>query len=242
MVVDSVVLVHGLRTSSTMWRAQVEALESAGFAVSVPDLPGHGARMSERFTLDRAIATIDRAVADAPGDTYLCGFSLGGYLSLHWAGLEPRAITGVLAASCGTTPYKVALETWRMAAKAIHRLPDRGRAFNDFAVRLAVRDPLLADDVLRGGVALEVMDDALRELRPLRPIQSLSRIKQPVLLVNGSLDHFRMQERAYLRAAPNARLVHVRGATHMVSLTRSRAFTDLLLDAVGRVAAPAPRW
>ncbi len=98
-----------------------------------------------------------------------------------------------------------------------------------------MRDPLLADDVLRGGVALEVMDDALRELRPLRPIQSLSRIEQPVLLVNGSLDHFRMQERAYLRAARNARLVHVRGATHMVSLTRSRAFTDLLLDAVGRV-------
>ena len=104
-----------------------------------------------------------------------------------------------------------------------------------------MRDPRLADDVIRGGVPLDVMDDALRELRPLRPIESLRRIEQPVLLVNGALDHFRWQERAYLRAGRNARLVRVAGATHMVSLTRSRQFTDLLLDAVGRVAAhPAP--
>jgi pimeloyl-ACP methyl ester carboxylesterase len=241
-MVDSVVLVHGLRTSSSMWRAQVEALESAGYAVAAPDLPGHGARMSERFTLDRAIATIDDAVAAAPGESFLCGFSLGGYLALHWAGAEPRRVRGILAASCGTTPYRVALDTWRVAARAIHRLPDRGLGLNNWAVRVAVRDPHLVDDVLRGGVALEVMDDALRELRPLRPIESLRRIEAPVLLVNGKLDHFRMQERAYLRAARDGRLVHIPGATHMVSLTRSRQFTDTLVDAIRRVAAHPARW
>jgi pimeloyl-ACP methyl ester carboxylesterase len=233
-MVDSVVLLHGLRTSATMWRVQIEALEAAGLAVVAPDFPGHGTRIGERFTLERALATIDQAVDAAPGETYLCGFSLGGYLSLHWAGLRPRSVRGILAASCGTTPYRVALDTWRLAARAIHLLPDRGLGFNNAAVRAIVRDPALADDVIRGGVAVDVMDDALRELRPLRPIDSLRRIPQPVLLVNGTYDHFRLQERAYLRAAPDARLVHLRGP-HMVSVTRSREFTETLLDAVGRV-------
>jgi pimeloyl-ACP methyl ester carboxylesterase len=231
------VLVHGLRTSATMWRAQAEALRELGHEAIVPDLPGHGTRMDERFTLERSVATIGDAVARARHPVYLVGFSLGGYLSLHWAGLEPAPValdrvTGVLAASCGTTPYRAVLDAWRLAARVIHSFPDRGRGLNDFAVRAAVRDPQLADDVLRGGVALEVMDDALRELRPLRPIASLRRIDLPVTLVNGSLDHFRLQERRYLKAARHGELVHLKGATHMVSLTRSGEFTRVLEHAL----------
>ena len=81
------------------------------------------------------------------------------------------------------------------------------------------------------------MDDALRELRALRPLHSLTSIHQPVWLVNRTLDHFRFEERRYLAAAPNARLIHVSRATHMVSLTRPAAFTRILLDAVDSVRA-----
>lgn len=228
----SVVLVHGLRTSATMWRGQVEALRSAGHEALAIDLPGHGSRMSERFTLQGAVEAIESAVALARHPVFLCGFSLGGYTALHYAGLRPRPIVGLLAASCGTQPYRVALDAWRAAAAVIHRLPDRGRGLNDWAVRLAVRDPLLADDVLRGGVALEVMQDALTELRALRPLRSIPRIPQPIWFVNGTLDHFRFEERRYLRAARHGRLEHVRGATHMVSLTRPAEFTRILLEAV----------
>jgi pimeloyl-ACP methyl ester carboxylesterase len=115
-------------------------------------------------------------------------------------------------------------------------LPDRGRGLNDWAVRMVVRDPLLADDVLRGGVALEVMQDALTELRALRPLHSIPRIPQPIWFVNGTLDHFRFEERRYLRVAQDGRLLHVRGATHMVSLTRPAEFTRILLDAVAATA------
>lgn len=237
----SVVLLHGLRTSATMWRAQAEALRELGHEAIVPDLPGHGARMGERFTLDECVATIGDAVASARHPVYLVGFSLGGYLSLHWAGLEARPaalsrVTGILAASCGTTPYRVVLDAWRAAARVIHTFPDRGRGLNDFAVRAAVRDPQLADDVLRGGVALEVMDDALRELRALRPVASLKRIDLPVTLANGTLDHFRLEERRYLKAARHGELIHVRGATHMVSLTRSAEFTRILLEKMDAAA------
>ena len=229
-MVYSVVLVHGLRTSATMWRAQIAALTAAGHQAIAIDLPGHGMRMSTRFTLTAAVDSISAAVDSAAHPVMLCGFSLGGYTSIHYAGRSPRPIVGLIAASCGTKPNRVILDAWRIAARAIHRLPDRGLALNNWAVRAAVRNPELAADVIRGGVALEVMDDALRELRHLHPVASLERINVPVTLVNGTLDHFRLQERQFLAAAPDAKLVHISGATHMVSVTRSTQFTRVLLD------------
>lgn len=228
----SVVLVHGLRTSSSLWRAQRIELERRGFEVHTPDLPGHGARMAERFSVDSAVQTIDTAVRDATGTPLLVGFSLGGYLSLHYAGLAERPVRGILAASCGTQPTRIVLDAWRAAAAVIHRFPDRGLGLNNAAVRTFVRDPQLANDVIAGGVALEVMDDALRELRVLDVRRSLRAIPQPVWLVNGTLDHFRLQERSYLRAARDGRLVHITGATHMVSVTRPEAFNRVLFEAL----------
>ncbi|TBN56980.1 alpha/beta hydrolase [Glaciihabitans arcticus] len=231
----SVVMVHGLRTSSSMWRVQRLELERLGYTVITPDLPGHGSRMAERFTVAESVRTIERAVADGGPDTFLVGFSLGGYLSLHYAGLEERPVRGILAASCGTQPTRLILDGWRVGAAVIHRFSDRGLALNNFMVRRFVRDPDLANDVISGGVALEVMDDALRELRVLNLPRSLAAIDAPVWLVNGTLDHFRVQERRYLRAARRGRLVHVRGATHMVSVTRPEAFTRILVEALAQL-------
>ena len=230
----SVVLVHGLRTSSSLWRGQRIELEKRGFEVHTPDLPGHGARMHERFSVASAVQTIETAVRDATGTPLLVGFSLGGYLSLHYAGLAERPVRGILAASCGTQPTRIVLDAWRAAAAVIHRFPDRGLGLNNAAVRTFVRDPQLANDVIAGGVALEVMDDALRELRVLDVRRSLRAIPQPVWLVNGTLDHFRVQERSYLRAARDGRLVHIPGATHMVSVTRPEAFNRVLFEALDR--------
>ena len=98
----SVVLVHGIRTSSSMWRRQVRFLEARGHRVLAPDLPGHGARMHERFTLEAAIDTISDAVDSLGGDVLLVGFSLGAYLSVHYAGAEDRPLRGLIAASCST--------------------------------------------------------------------------------------------------------------------------------------------
>jgi len=231
-MLGSVVLVHGLRTSASMWRHQVGVLSDLGYTVSTPDLPGHGARMDERFTLDGGVATIDEAVAAAPGPVFLAGFSLGGYLAAHWAAAAPRAVSGILAASCGTQPHRVILDAWRLGAGAIHLLPDRGLGLNNAVVRAVIRDPQYAHDVIAGGVALEVMQDVLRELRGIRMESALSRIDQPVWLVNGTLDHIRLQERRFLAATRNGTLVRIPGATHMVSLARPEAFTRVLLDAI----------
>lgn len=227
-----ILFVHGLRTSATMWRAQLERLEQLGIPALAIDLPGHGTRMSERFGLEASMGAIDDAVdaltASSGALPYLVGFSLGGYLSIDWLGRNPGRVRGLLAASCGTVPGRVVLDGWRLLARVIHRFPDRGLSLNNLVVRTVVPMPGAAD-VIAGGVALEVMDDALRELRHVHPIASLGAIREPVLFVNGRLDHIRWHAARYLAATSDGTLVTIPGATHMVSVARPGQFTDAML-------------
>lgn len=89
-VTESIVLVHGTRTSSSQWDLQLPGLREAGYLVSTPDLPGHGAHLGEPFALEEATATIRRAVltageATGPSTVHLVGSSLGGMLAIHAA-------------------------------------------------------------------------------------------------------------------------------------------------------------
>ncbi|WP_232819097.1 alpha/beta fold hydrolase [Homoserinimonas sp. OAct 916] len=234
------IFLHGLRTSHTMWRGQLEALAAAGIPATAIDLPGHGTRVGEKFSLTAARTVIGEAVAQAQefgGRPYLVGFSLGGYLAIDWVARNPGHVCGLLASSCGTEPRAIFVTPYRLLARLIHTLPDRGRALNDFMVHLAVPEPG-ASDVLAGGVPLDVMDDTLRELTGLRSIAQLRTLDVPVLLVNGRLDHFRLHAHRYLAAARSGRLVTIPGATHMVSVIQPARFTSALFsgyeEATGR--------
>ena len=89
-----VVLVHGLRTSATMWRRQLAALARHDVDATAVDLPGHGTRMDEPFTLDAAMEVIDAALPPAAAGArrvprLLVGLSLGGYLGIEYASTHP---------------------------------------------------------------------------------------------------------------------------------------------------------
>ncbi len=241
-----------------MWRAQVEALEEAGIRARAVDLPGHGTRLGERFSMDAALDAVDAAVDGLPGPVILCGLSLGGYLGLHWAAERGHGrINGMIAAGCGTTPRGAALAGYRAIADVIHRFPDQGAWLNQFMIDRFI--PVAGrEDVTRGGVALDVMGDGLRAMAAVRPIEAISRIRVPILFVNGRFDHFRMEERLYLRAARSrpdlppswSQLVVVPGASHLVSLVRPDEFSRILVTAARtaeeRVSAPlaevSPAW
>ncbi len=231
-----VVLVHGLRTSRTMWRAQVEALERSGRRAVAVDLPGHGARLEEPFTLDAAVATLAHAVDDLGGQAFVVGLSLGGYVALRHAARRPDQVAGVLAASCSTQPHRVLLAGWALGAYGIARLPDRGARLNQFFVDLAL-PPTGAQDVGAGGFALDATAQVLREMAGAAPLADLAGIEAPVWLVNGALDHFRGEERRFLAAARDGRLVVVPRATHLVSLVAPARFTRVLLEALDEVDA-----
>lgn len=234
------VLVHGVRTSRTMWRAQLEALAAAGRPAIAIDLPGHGADVGGAFTVDASMARVDEAVAALGGRALVCGLSLGGYLAIEYARRRPDAVAGLVAAGCCTAPTTSLRELWARAVPWIERLPDGGARLNDAMVRRLLSEQAIRD-VGAGGYALDVMSAVLAGVAELDPIGTLADVRCPVWLVNGRFDHFRGQERAYLRAArasgQPARHVVVQRARHLVSLDAPVAFSRVLLEAVDAVDA-----
>ncbi|MDD9207946.1 alpha/beta hydrolase [Georgenia sp. 10Sc9-8] len=231
----TVLLVHGIRASRSMWRRQELALRAAGVPVLVPDLPGHGERRAEAFSVGGALATLEDAARRAEGPVVVAGVSLGGYLAVHWAARTRRRPAAVLAAACSTRPQGPGLVLYQQVARLIGRLPDRGAALNDALAARALPVEALRD-LQRGGIALDVMDDALSGMRgvdPVADVQALGPV--PVWVVNGQFDHFRGGERRLLEACADGRLLVVPGATHLVSLVAPVRFNRTLLELVDAV-------
>ncbi|WP_240675248.1 alpha/beta fold hydrolase [Cellulomonas endophytica] len=199
---------HGTRTSSAIWTAQVAALRAHGHPVTAVDLPGHGERRGERLTRASALATIDAAVAACHAPPLLVGLSLGGYLSLAYAGLHQDRLAGVLLAGCSTQLRGKPLLAYRDAAHHVTRT------------------------LGTGGGTWHVVTDMLTALAGYSPLADLRALRVPVWLVNGARDPLRLDEWRYRRALPDLRVHVVAGAGHDVNSHRPVEFNRLLLAAL----------
>src|SRR6476619_3478220 len=96
------VLLHGATANGRMWDPVRRILEARGYRVLTPDLPGHGARRGETYTLEGAVETVRKAVASvAPAPVVVAGDSLGGYTTMASAGALPAAqLRGIVASGC----------------------------------------------------------------------------------------------------------------------------------------------
>jgi pimeloyl-ACP methyl ester carboxylesterase len=229
-MVVQVVLVHGIRTSATMWRAQVEYLKARGNPVVAVDLPGHGTRMAETFTIDGAFETIDEAVRDAAtrGPVLLAGHSMGGLVSIEYVGGEDRPpVAGFIAASSTAIPRGLGLRTYRMLARGFDSLPDRGMWLTNRMLDRTLPNETRAD-FAAGGYALDAQDTALRSLSVLDLMTALHRIDVPLWFINGQYDQLRLNERLFQRVAQHAELIVVPRTTHLVTAMRPAVFNALL--------------
>ena len=224
----AIVFLHGTRLTRAAWAPQVERLADA-FRVIAVDLPGHGTRAAEPFTLDLAATAVADAIrANATGaKAVVVGLSLGGYVAMHLAAREPALVRGLVLA--GATAEPVGLRTLAYRTLAVILDTFDGPALdrlNAWFFR-ARYPPAIAEPIVAGGFWSRGGAVALRDLFGRRFIPRLAAYPGPTLILNGEWDLlFRLSAGAFATAARDARRVRLAGALHLSNLDRPDAFSD----------------
>ena len=239
------ILIHGATGNGRMWDAVRRHLDPR-WRVLAPDLPGHGARRGEDFTLQGAVDTIAaQARSVAPAPVVLAGDSLGGYTALASAAALPRQqLLGLVLAGCTANMVGGALRSLlirQMLVLGLGGLLGEARLGRLLAKDLRKMGIADADiqATIDGGLNHRVFPQAVQALRDIDFRPGLAAVEQPVLVVNGSKDKiFVDQEASFLAVARHATSHRFADCEHGVSLRRSREFAHLLNDFVGKLQAP----
>ncbi|QTI49979.1 alpha/beta fold hydrolase [Streptomyces nojiriensis] len=232
-----IVFVHGTRFSAGQWSAQLTALQE-DFRVTAVDLPGHGARSAQPWSLDAATEIISSAVDSLGGEPALVvGHSLGGYASLEFARRCPEQLRGLVLAGASAATRGPWAMPYRLIAGLVPRIPaDRLTRWNDRFLR-RLYSPEVVDATIRAGYAFHTLPAAWGEVLGRFDADAMRRVSAPVLILNGEKDPvFRSGERAFVRAHPHARIELIPRARHLANFDDPDAFTD----AVRRFALQLP--
>jgi pimeloyl-ACP methyl ester carboxylesterase len=234
----AIVFVHGTRLTRSAWAAQLDGLGGEFRAIAV-DLPGHGARAAEPFTLEGAAdivaATIREQAAD--GRAVVVGLSLGGYVAMVLAAREPDRVRGLVVAGATAEPVGLRSVAYRALAALLDHFdgPELDR-LNGWLFRS--RYPAsIAAPIVAGGFWSKGGATALRALLGQRFIPCLAAYPGPTLILNGQWDLlFRLSAGGFAAAASDPHRVRLAGALHLSNLDRPAAFNE----AVRRFASGLP--
>jgi pimeloyl-ACP methyl ester carboxylesterase len=226
----TIILLHGAGVSAAWWHPQVDALQGE-YRVIAPDLPGHGALADQAFTLDAAIQRIGAVMDEARVPrAVLGGVSLGGYLAMRFAELYPERVVGLVLSGCtmnlsGMHGWGMAMTGWYLKhIVGAEKLEEGSIAGYRKRIAPEVLDPVLA----RGFFAKSAIDTfAAVSRRDYHRI--VSRLSQPILVINGENDEpNRPAEAKFLKAANHARLIVLPDAGHLSNLEQPQAYTAAL--------------
>jgi pimeloyl-ACP methyl ester carboxylesterase len=222
----AIVLIHGTRLTRFMWRAQLDALDDE-FRVYAIDLPGHGSRAAQSFSLNAASdVVIDLLEGVVGGAATLVGLSLGGYVAMDVAARRPELVRGLVISGATAEPIGLRATPYLALAWAMGRFDGpRLDALNAWFFR--TRFPAaLGQPIIAGGFWSAAGATALRSIVGQRFVPRLAAYPGPTLILNGEYDLlFRLAAPTFAVAARNARRVRLRGATHLANLDRPDAFT-----------------
>jgi len=241
----TIVLIHGGLLDRRMWDEQFELLAKTnrvlrydagahGKSTLPPDAYWDHADLRELLTT----LGIDRAV--------LVGLSLGGRIAIDLALEEPERVQAVVAVSSGLSGYRfesefyleyrdTMIQAWRAGefdavVEAFQRSwtdgPHRSPEEVDPEVREKVR--MMARNGLEHSMEGRLIDPPA--------IERLEELQLPMLMVVGELDLPGIHEIAdnVVAANPNAELVKIPDAAHMVNMEKPDEFNELLLGYLDR--------
>ncbi|HEX4028019.1 MAG TPA: alpha/beta fold hydrolase [Rhizomicrobium sp.] len=214
----AIVLVHGFGSSrmqnwkSTGWYG---GLTEAGFSIVAMDCRGHGDSGKPHdpaaYGHDRMAGDVT-VVMDACGlaRALILGYSMGGFIGLRLLAAHPDRVIRLAIAGVGanylkdgiTSPAaRSALADALLVADKDSITDPRARMFRAFA-----------DQPGKDRLALAA---CMRAMSPHLPIETLSRLQAPILVVDGSEDETAGRAEPLAQTFLNGRAVTIQGLDHM---------------------------
>lgn len=213
------ILLHGTRMNGGQWATYAEALGDLVDVVA-PDLPGHGKRADEAFSLAQEIEDIS-AMVDAAGDrpVILAGHSLGGYAALCYAERHPDRLAGLVLMGCAAEPEGIGAWLYRRLAECWQGLGPGGMKWLDEHYFAQICDARLwAAMQAHGGQFCDIKTAWVDVMKHCSSRQ-LKAVQCPVLILGGSLDQLHIHARRFAAAARQATVVTKPRRTHLWPMT-----------------------
>jgi carboxylesterase len=177
-----IILVHGFTSTPSVMRPWAEFLNSHGYSVRVPLLPGHGTSIEDLDNVNwqqwptEIEIHLNQLLVDCE-KLFLCGFSMGGAASLHVAARYQSELTGIILVNPmihreGLWPTAV-----KLASKLVKTFGTRG-------------SDIKRQDVIQwkyDRTPLRAAHQLLLLLEKTRLI--LPEIKTPTILFRSEIDH-----------------------------------------------------
>ena len=181
----AIVFIHGTRLTGAMWTPQQTALSGA-FRTIALDLPAHGARADEPFTLAGAAEAVAATIrAEAGGRAVVVGLSLGGYVGMELAARHPEVVRGLVLSGATAEPTGVRILPYLALAELMGQVDlDRLDRVNTWFFRRRF-PPEIADPIVAGGFWSRGGAAALRSVAGERFVPRLAAYPGPSLLING---------------------------------------------------------
>jgi pimeloyl-ACP methyl ester carboxylesterase len=206
-----VVLLHAFPLDERMWEPQREML--ADRDVYSPNLYDFGGKSVEGWA--------ERVLEDAAGDLAVVGASLGGYVGLSAARLEPERVRGLLLAGS------------RVGADSPERREARGEA-----IRVLREEGIAAwaPSAPAPPPPERTVDELVRTLEALRDRPDATEVARsfdgPLWVAVGDDDPFLPvdEAREIVASAPRGRLELFEGAGHFTNIERPDRFNELLRE------------
>jgi pimeloyl-ACP methyl ester carboxylesterase len=225
-----VVFVHGAALDHTVWALLARWFAHRGFAVLAPDLPGHGRSDGEPLATIGAMADWMAALIEAAGASTaaIMGHSMGSLVALETAARHSEKITAIgLIGAAAAIP--VARDLLAAAEADDHAAIDMLRIWG-YGFRAGIGGSLAPGLWMLGGAErlLErarpgVLFTDLRACDDYRDgLTSAAKVTVPATLVLGERDLMTPAKAGMELAAalPNARVVTLKGAGHMLMSER----------------------
>lgn len=231
----ALIFLHGAMGTGKVWKPYVPIL-SNDFNLFLPDARGHGQTENPGKEIDLHLIADDIAgliEALKLEKPFLCGWSMGGDVSLDIAMRYPDRISGLIV---GGVTHRIS-ETYIASAKAMG-LEGPGQVnFEQAEKNIPQLIKLWKTEHVQSPLHWKelVTQLSFEMLNPTLPTEDdLKRVGVPTLIVWGDRDQFLPIEDAVAlyRLIPNAQLAVVPNADHFVSRTNVKLFAEFVKEFV----------